>query len=805
MHILSTVARDMRHAARAIRRAPLLAAVIVVSIGVGIGVNTVVFAWIQARLLHPLPGVPGSAGLHLVEPRSETGGYPGASWPEYRDLEERLGSFQDVIAFRMAPLYVGQSGQVERTFGQLVSRNYFSALDVRPALGRFIDAGGAPLNDSVAVISYELWQARFGGSPDAVGRTLRINGKDFTVVGVTPREFQGTVMGLNFDIWVPAELAPVLVTGTRELIDRGSRGYALMGRLSPGVSRAQAQAELATAMAELARTHPESNRTMTGEVLPFSQSPRGPQRMMITALLVLQGLMLLLLLTVCGNTANLVLARASARQREAGVRLALGAGPWRIVTMMLAETVLLGLLGAVLGGAIALAGTDALVTLPLSGLPIRFQTALDGVTLAFAMGLGVLSGLVVGLAPALHLARLDPQSAIRSGARASGKSGLRHALMAIQAGLALIVLIAAGLFFSSFLETRDDHPGFRREGVLLGAYDLAGRNASAEFVRTFPSRMLQALRANPDVASAAISTSVPLDIHGLTARRFTLEGRARADGDADTALVNTVTPGYFAVMDIGLRAGSDFAALADSSLPPQAIVNEAFVDRYLDGAEPLGRRLEMRGRSYVIAGVAADSLYNAFGEPPTPAVYFSYRDNPAPLGEIHVRARSGAETALTPALRRAVAAIDPDLPVFNVRTLSDHVETNLVFRRVPARMFAVLGPMLLILAAVGIYAVVAYTVSLRTSEIGIRIAVGASARQLIAQFVGESLAVIGLGSLAGWAVALVLAVAVVGDAGVDPVVFTAVPAILLIVAAVASWLPARQAATVSPIAALRDS
>jgi predicted permease len=542
---------------------------------------------------------------------------------------------------------------------------------------------------------------------------------------------------------------------------------------------------------------------MHGEVLPFWLSPRGPQRLLTTALAILQAIMLLLLLAVCGNTANLVLARASARQREMGVRLALGAGPWRIASLLLTENVVLALLGAGLGAAIAVWGTQALRILPLSGLPLRFQTSVDGLGLAFAMVLGVGCGLVFGAAPAAQLARVEPQLAFRSGARTAGRSGIRSALMGIQVALALVVLIVAGLFLRSFMETRSTDPGFRREGVLLAAYDLAGRNAGAAFTRDFADRLLASLRALPAVEAAAIASSVPLDIHGLPSRTFTVEGRARTDGTLDRALANTVTPGYFRVMDIPLRAGADFANLEDPTAAPQAIVNEEFVRRYLDGVEPLGRRLQARDRSYVIAGVARNSLYNAFGEPPAPIIYFSYRDNPTLSGEIHLRTRVGAETALAPEVRRIVRELDPELPVFNVRTLTAHVDTNLVFRRVPARMFAVLGPLLVVLAAIGIYAVVAYTVSLRTTEIAVRLALGATAPRLIAQFVGENLGVIGLGAVLGWLVAFVVALDVAAGRSIDVPVFAGVPALLLLVATVACWLPARRAIRLDPVAALR--
>jgi predicted permease len=806
MNWLAHAGRDVRHAFRMIARMPGLAAVVIVSIGVGIGVNTVVFSWIQAVLFKPLPGVSGAASFHAVEPRTDAGLYPGVSWREYGDLRERLGSFRDIIAFRMLPLYIGQGGQVERAYGLLVSDNYFSALGLRPAAGRFlrpeeVERTGA---EPVAVISHGLWQARYGGAASAVGQTIRINSRDLTIIGVTPRGFQGTVIGLDFEVWLPATLAPSVINGSRELEDRSARGYSAIGKLQPHASRAQAQAELDAAMRHLAQAYPETNATLRGEVLPFWQSLRGPRRFLAAALGALQAIMLLLLLAVCGNTANLVLARASARQREMGVRLALGAAPSRVVGLLLTENVVLAALGAALGAAIAVWGTQALRIVPLSGLPIRFQTSVDAAGLAFAMILGVGCGLLFGAAPAVQLARVDPQLAFRSGSRTAGRSRMRDVLMGIQVALAVVVLIVAALFFRSFMETRDTDPGFRREGVLLAAYDLAGRNSTQATNRAFADRLLDRVRALPYVEAAAIATSVPLDIHGLPSRVFTVEGRARTDAGFDQALTNTVTPGYFTVMGIPLRAGTDFADLKEAALPPQAIVNDEFVRRYLDGLEPLGRRLQARGRTFVITGVVRNSLYNAFGEPATPIIYFSYRDSPSALGEIHLRTRPGAETALVPDVRRVVRELDPELPVFNVRTLTDHVETNLLFRRVPARMFVVLGPLLLMLASIGIYAVVAYSVSLRRTEIGVRLALGATTRRVISQFVGENLGIIVVGAMTGWFIAFVVAVDFIPDGKIDVPVFVGVPAIFLLVATIACWLPARRATRTDPWIALRQ-
>lgn len=796
---------DLVHAWRALCRMPLVSTVVIVSLAIGIGANTVVFSWLQMVRWKPLPGVAAVSSVLTIEPRTDHGVYVGSSWLDYRDFQERLTAFQSLLAFRMAPLTIGAASRVERATGLFVSGNYFSSLDLDAAAGRLltIEDVATPGSAPVVVVSYAYWQTRFGGAASAIGTAIRVNDEAFSVVGVTPERFQGTTLGLAFDLWLPATMASVVVKGSRELEDRLQRSYVVMGRLRPEVPVAGAQGELDAVMRELATIHPDTNQTLGAEIRPFASPPRGPQRMIGTALALLQALMLLVVAAVCGNTANLLLARASVRQREFGVRLALGAARLRVGGLVVLEALMLALAGTAGGVVLAGWGTQALRAGEISdALPIRLQTEIDLGGFAFAAGLGLLCAALAAAAPAWLMARLDPQQALRAGNRRASRSPLRQTLMGLQVALALLVLVVAGLFFQRFHEA-DSDPGFRAEGVLLAAYDLTGRGTDAAANRQFAARVIAALRVVPGVESVALAASVPLDIHGLPSRGFVLEGRTRPQADPDQTLSNIVTPGYLRTMGIPLLAGTDFVSLDDTVTAPQAIVNRAFVQRYLEGAEVIGRRIESRGVSYVITGIAQTSVYDAFGEPPIPIVLYSYRDRPLAAAEMHIRTRPGTEAAMTAAVRRVLADLDASLPIYDVRTMAAHIEKNLLLRRVPARMFLLIGPLLLLLAAIGIYAVVDYTVVQRTAEIGLRLALGARPQRVVGQIVRHTLGTVTLGVGAGSAIAVVVDLHLVRGGVRDIPVLVAVPIILIAVGALASWLPARRASQVDPARVLR--
>ncbi|HVU24392.1 MAG TPA: ADOP family duplicated permease [Opitutus sp.] len=801
---LDQIARDWRQAWRTFAKAPLVSVAIVLSLGAGIGVNTVIFSWIRGLVFRPLPGVAHAAELRLVEPRTENGSYPGASWSEYRDLKERMPAVRDLFAFKMLPLSYGEPGQDTRVYAQLVSGNYFKALGTRPALGRLLrdDDAAKPGGTAVAVISRAFWAENFASSPDAVGRTMRLNGRIVTVVGVAPEGFQGTVVGLKFDLWVPATMAPVLIEGSNELESRETRSYSLAGFLKAGATTAGAQAELDAAMAQLAASFPATNKGVTGEVLAFWRAPRGAPSFLLGALEAMQGFMALVLLVVCANAANLLLARATARCREVGVRLALGARRRQIVRMFLAESAVLGVLAAGVGVVFAAWGTNALRAVPLPGqFPFKFQTQLDWAGLVFAAALGVGCALAFGLMPGWRLARTDSQLALHTATPTAGRQRTRGALVALESALALLVLIVAAMFLRSFFETRTAQPGFKPQGVLLAAYDASNGGYDRARKRAAGAEMLRRLRTAPGVEAAAIATRVPLDFHSMPQAVFKLDSRTRSDGGSDRALTYTVSDGYFELMGMPFVAGRGFAAMDDQTAGPQAIVNEEFVREFLDGKPAPGHTIAGRDAPIEIVGVVRNALYETFGERTKPILYLSLRDRPADGAQIHVRLHD-AEAAFAPTLRRIIRDIDPAIAVYDVRTLTEHVDKNLFFRKIPARIFAGLGPLILLLAAIGIYAVVAYAVAQRTSEIGVRLALGASQRRIVAQIVTETLRTVGVGVAPAWVLAVLVMLHMRGVALSGPILL-GMPALLLAVAALAAWLPARRAARVDPVVALR--
>jgi predicted permease len=796
----------LRAAFRALFKSPGITLVVVLSLAVGIGVNTVVFSWLKSSVFNPLPGV--DAPIQLLETRDDTGNFVSTSWLEYKDLRAMLPSFASVAAHRPRSLYLGDSERESRVFAEYVSENFFATLELRPQLGRFFAAeeatkpGAAP----VVVIAHDFWQHYFKGAPNVVGRTLKLNGRTFTVIGVTPRGFRGAMNNLAFDLWVPLTMATELQPATNELDRRNTRAYVMIARLNPGVTAAQAQGELATAARQMLATYPETNRGLAYALLPTWRSPRGGETV-VASLVTLQAFAALILIVVCANTANLLLARASTRQREIGVRLAIGAGPGRIIFQLLTESIVLALVGAVVGVLVASWSIDALGQMPLPGnLPIRLAPQMDWTGLLFAAGLGTACGLAFGLAPALQLARADVLQALRGGRGSmGGRSALRDTLVGIEVAVALVVLVLAGLFLKSFHNSLGARPGFDPDRVMLASLDLAGRGYTRDTGGAFLDDLLQRLEKIPGVERAAAATYVPLDIRGVATGVISVEDK---DFDPNRKILYyQATGGYFATMGIPFLDGADLAPRSRADLPRDAVINHEMATRYWPEGSAVGHRFEVSGDTYVVAGVVRDPKLEKLTEKPKPAAWLTMRRQFISAPTLHVRTREGDPRAVLSAMRATVQALDPELAVLDARSLSQHLENNLFIQRVPAQMLAVLGPLALALAAIGLYAVLAYSVAQRTQEIGVRLTLGATPDSVVRLMMWQSLRVVLLSAAIGWVIALTLGwfmqAFFLGVPFGDPTIYAAVPALLVVVAVVATWLPARGAARVDPMIALR--
>ncbi len=799
---------DLRSAFRALFKSPGLTLVVVLSLAVGIGANTVVFSWLKSSVFNPLPGV--SAPVVLLETRDDTGNFVGTSWLEYKDLRAMLPSFEEVAAHRPRALYLGNSERESRVFAEYVSENFFRTLEVRPQLGRFFapDEATKPGSAPVVVISDDFWRHHFKGAANVIGQPLKLNDRTLTVIGVTPRGFRGAMNNLAFDLWVPLTMASELQPATTELTRRTSsvRTYVMLAKLKPGVTAGQAQGELAAAARQMIATYPETNRGLGYALLPTWRSPRGGETVVVS-LASLQAFAVLILIVVCANTANLLLARASTRQREIGVKLAIGAGPMRIVFQLLTESVLLALLGAAVGLLVALWSVDALGQMPLPGnLPIRLAPQLDWVGLLFATGLGTACGVAFGLAPALQLARGDVLQALRGGRGAlGGRNRLRDVLVGLEVGVARVVLVLAGLFWKSFRNSLGAHPGFDPERVMLASIDLGGRGYNRQTGGALLDDLLQRFEQIPGVERAAAATYVPLDIRGVATGVINVEGKVF--DPSRKILYYYTTSGYFATMGIPFVDGADLAPRSRDDLPIDAVINLEMAQRYWPEGSAVGRRFEVNGDTYVVAGVVRDPKLEKLTETPRPAAWLTMRGQFIAAPTLHVRAKQGDPRALLSAMRATVQKLDPELAVLDTRSLAQHLENNLFIQRVPAQMLAVLGPLALTLAAIGLYAVLAYSVAQRTQEIGVRLTLGATPQSVVSLMMWQSLRVVLASTAIGLGVALTIGWFLrhffLGVPFGDPTIYAGVPALLLGVATVACWLPARSAARVDPMTALR--
>ena len=819
---MSTFQQDVRYAVRGLSRNRGFASVAILTIGIGIGTNTTVYSWMHALLLNPLPGAADPDRVVAVENVAANGDPLTTSYLDYCDFRDRLRSFESLSAIAPMSLAIGDEN-TQPVFGELVSGNYFDLMKVQPKIGRFFsraESDDAQNVHAVAVISYSFWKSRYSLSNSAIGATLRINRTPFTVIGVAPEAFHGSQTGLEFQLWLPVTMyGQVTHTGTWMLRDRNTRNFVMLGRLRPGVTMEPARAETRALAGRMAVLDADTNQGIGAEVLPLWKGHFTTQAVLLAPIAILTGACGLLLLIVCANVANLLLARATGRQREFSIRLALGAAPARLGRQLLTETLMLALGGAVAGLAIASwLGGSLRWLLPRVATPAVLQPELDGAVLFFTTVAAFAVALLSGAAPALAAARANVNEILKDGGR-GGTGGLRShwlrgPLVVAEVALAVIAIVGAGLFLKSFHQARQIHPGFVPEGVALARLDIASAGYSAQQADAFCRRLRENLERTPGVTSVSYDDSPPLGFSSGNWEELEIEGYVPGRSENMKIFRDLVAPGYFQLMKIPIVAGRDFnlgdtaTRLHNDPVRKVMIVNQEFARRFFAGREPIGRRVRGWGEWFTVVGVVENIKYQHLTEGPRPFLYVPIRQVYRPEYGLNFYVRtSGPVSSAIAAIHRESATIDPALMISDSMPLSEYISASLYGQKVGAILLNVLGGLGLFMAALGLYSVMAYTVAQRTAEIGIRMTLGAKPRDMLLlvlrQGLGFAFAGLAAGSLAAAVLSRTMSAVLVSVSPADPAVYGGAVVFVVATAVLALAFPAWRALRVDPMAALR--
>ena len=804
--------QDLRYALRTLARTPGWTAVVVLSLALGTGAVLTTLSWVQGLVLRPVAGAADPDRLVALTSVTRSGHFANYSYPDFRDYRDQARLLAGVIAFTPEPLALGQEPQAEPVWAEFVSGNFFDVLGVRPVLGRtFAGTEKGDTRDAapVVVLSHGLWMRRFQGDRGVIGRTVRLNRRPLTVVGVAPEDFHGGFVGFALDLWVPLVMQETLTGGGDHLTRRAGRRLFLLARLAPGATVGQAHAEVASISRQLAQIYPATNQTIRAAAVPVWKAPFMAPSFLAAPVRILAAVSGVVLLIVCANVANLLLARAAARRREFAIRLGLGAGSGRMFRQVLTESLVLA--GAGAGGGLLCAAwmNGALLWLvPETYLPVAMASGMDARVAACAAVVAVAAGLACGIAPALDAARFSLAAAVHEGAR--GVTGtarsqrLRRFLVMAEVALATVVLVGAGLFVKSFRNARASDPGFDPQHVLLASFSLASSGYNAAQGEAFFGRLRRSLESASGVASVSYANKVPLGFKGHSGKDVEIPGYTPRPDENMRIPHNTVAPGYFATLRIPQLAGRDFTELDGRNAPRVVIVNETFVRRFFGGGPALGRKVN----GWTVVGVVKDGKYEHLEESPKAYMYLPFAQDYSADERIvmHVRTAGPPENWM-PVLRRDVRAIDPNVAIFSWQPLAQHIGASLFVQRSAASLLSVLAVVALLVAALGLYGVIAYAVAQRTREIGIRIALGAQPRDVLRMVVGDGLRLSAVGIAAGGAVSVALgrtvAALLFGVNAADAAVLASAAAFLAAVALAASWVPARRALRVDPAVSLR--
>jgi predicted permease len=834
--MLADFLSDVLYGLRMMRKNTGFTAIAVLTLALGIGLNSAIFSLVNAVLFKPLP-VESPDELITVWNRENDDfiTHTPMAYLDYQDLRDSNRTLESLSAYSMMPLAVDRGDESEMVIGQIATENYFHMLGVRPALGRTFlpEESKQRAANPYVVLHHAAWQRRFGGDPTIVGKTMRLNGHVFTIIGVAPEGFDGLIRGFPPEMWVPMMMSPVLRSrggvnaedgdpsaSSDDRIDRrSSRWLWVMGRLKPGATLAQADSDLHAIGERLREQYPDSNKNRVVGVLPAADVKLipGVDKALFATSFVLMGFVALILLIASANVANMLLARATARRREIAVRLSLGAGRARLVRQLFTESLLLAIAGGAAGLLLAWWSNQLLNTLPLHlPLPVKMGLglALDIRVFAFTFLVAVVTAAVFGLAPAIQSTKADLVTTLKEEAGSTTGGGSRRrltsALVVAQVAVSLILLIAAGLSVRSAANAHRINPGFDSHNVVVGSFSPGLRGYTPEQEEAFFTTLAERMRAMPGVESAGLTSHVPLTFE-INIENVAAEGKEPAERkDWPESDAGYAGAGYFETLRIPVLRGRAFTE-EDTRQPRRvAVVNEIFASRFFPNEEPIGKRIRVEGEDQYdeIVGVVRNGKYRTLGEDPRPFLWRPVAKSKRSFSAstLLIRASSDPRPVLA-ALRQEARQLDEKVPVIGLRSLDEATSVSLLFPRMGAVLFGLFGALGMMLAAVGLYGVIAYSATQRTHEIGIRMALGASRGDVLKLILGQGLTLTGIGVVLGLAgafgVTSMISVLLYGISPTDPLTFAGISLLLLAVAALACYIPARRAARVDPMIALR--
>src|SRR5882762_4923640 len=808
--------QDLRVGLRMLRRSPGFSILAILCLTLGIGANAAVFSWIEGILFRPYPLVTHQEQLLAVTgtARGEPGP-TGVSWPDLLDLQKSSTLIDSFIVSKIMGTTLSNGDRAEVTTGSIVSANYFDAIGVHPILGRAFEPGEDVGRNAhpVTVISYQLWQRRFKSDPQIIGKTQRLNGVVHTIVGVAPQGFYGTFVGWAMHFWVPASMEETFESGGYKLEDRGARWIESFVRLKPGVTLEQAQQELSAVAQRLENDFPATDRGHGIKLWPLWQTPFNNARTLLPTLEIMLVVVVFVLLIACANVGNLLLVRSFARRHEMTVRLAIGAGRSRLLQQLLTEGLILAAVGAVGGLLVAHWCRHALVLLfpARGGVTMHLPGEIDWRVLALSAAVCLIATLLLGLIPAMQTSKIDLAGALKSDSAGvvggGGRAWVRSGLVVMQVSLSFVLLVGAGLLLQSLQKIRNTSPGFSTRNVLDTAVNLVPAGYDAPRAQSFQDELLQRVKTLPGVESAAFARMTPLSYGSFSSTVIAVDGYQPPPEEQPTAQYNEVGPGYFGTMGIPLVSGREFTRADDEKAALVAVVNETMAAKYWRGKNPIGERVQVKSRWMQVVGVAKDSKYQSVRETLKPFFYVPMRQNFSRGADLFIRSPVQAGTMAT-ALAREVHTLDPGLALYEVITLQEQVDRSTSPQMVAVTLVGVLGGLALLLAAIGLYGVMSYAVSQSTRELGLRMALGADASNLLRLVMWRGLALAAAGVVLGATVALgltrLLGSLLYKVSPRDPLAFGSAFVVMAIAALAACLLPAWRATRTDPARALRD-